>query len=89
MKPLRQTDPATAVYLSAAVRAALASGGAVHAASPDYVAGFTRAVEFVARRLGCSVEDAADLLLDRSVAEGTSLGDLAIGVIDGRVRFDV
>jgi hypothetical protein len=87
MEPLRQTDADTAVRLSAPVRAALASSPSAHGPSPDYVAGFTRAVEFVARRLGCSVEDAADLLLDRSVAEGTSLGEIAIGVVEGRIRF--
>jgi hypothetical protein len=88
MEPLRQTLPCTAVYLSAAVRDALATGPPQSSRAPDYVAGFTRAVEYVARQLECSLEDAADLMLDRSVAEGTSLGEVAIGVVEGRIRFD-
>jgi hypothetical protein len=88
MEPLRQTHPCTAVYLSAAVRDALATGPSERSGDPDYVAGFTRAVDFVARQLDCSLEDAADLMLDRSVAEGTSLGEVAIGVVEGRIRFD-
>jgi hypothetical protein len=88
MEPLRQTHPSTAVYLSAAVREALATSPSRRGGAPDYVAGFTRAVEFVARQLDCSLDDAADLMLDRSVAEGTSLGEVAIGVVEGRIRFD-
>jgi len=88
MESLRRTEASTAVQLPAALRAALLSGMSGCSAAPDYVAGFTRAVEFVARQLGCSVEDAADLMLDRSVAEGTSLGEVAIGVVEGRIRFD-
>jgi hypothetical protein len=88
MEPLRQTQPSTAVYLSAAVRDALGVAAPERSTAPDYVAGFTLAVEYVARQLGCTVEDAADLMLDRSVAEGTSLGEVAIGVVEGRIRFD-
>ena len=84
MEPLRRTEASTAVQLPAALRAGISGCSA----APDYVAGFTRAVEFVARQLGCSVEDAADLMLDRSVAEGTSLGEVAIGVVEGRIHFD-
>ena len=88
MEPLRQTQPGTAVYVSAAVRDALGAAVTERSAGPDYIAGFTRAVEFVARQLGCSVEDAADLMLDRSVSDGTSLGEVAVGVVEGRIRFD-
>ncbi len=87
MEPLRQTQLVGAVRLSAAVRDALLTGTPARCGATDYVAGFTRAVEFVARQLGCSVEDAADLMLDRSVLEGTSLGEVAIGVVEGRIHF--
>ncbi len=88
MEPLRRTHSSVAVRLPASLRAALVAGAGRLSSDPDYVAGLTRAVEFVARRHGCSAEDAVDLMLDRSVAEGTSLGEVALGVVEGRVRFD-
>ena len=92
MESLRRTEPDTAMHLPSAVRDTLwgemRSAGVEGPASRDYVALFALANRYVAAQAGCSLEDATDAMLDRSVADGCSLGDLAVGVVEGRVRFD-
>jgi hypothetical protein len=56
--------------------------------STYYLLCFHRAIDRVAAQADCSVADATDLLLHRAEAEQCSLGDLAIAILEGRVRFD-
>jgi hypothetical protein len=57
-------------------------------ASTYYLLSFERAVEQVAAQADCSVDDAIDLMLLFAETDECSLGDLAVAVLDGRVRFD-
>jgi len=56
--------------------------------SADYMIMFTRATERVAVQACCPHDAAIDLMLERADAERCSLGDLAIAIIAGTVRFD-
>jgi hypothetical protein len=49
---------------------------------------FTRAVHRVADQARCTFDEAIDLMLDRSIVERCSLGDLALSVVEGTLRFD-
>jgi len=49
---------------------------------------FTRAVERVAGQARCTPDEAIDLMMDRAIQERCSLGDLALAVVDGTLRFD-
>lgn len=83
MDQLRGIQPYAALHLPAAVRDAMRTG----TREPD-LTNFTRAVRALAQRTGCSVEDAVDLMFDRSIADGCSLGDVALAVVEGRIHFD-
>jgi hypothetical protein len=56
--------------------------------STYYLGGFARAAERVAVQARCSFDEATDLMIERADAEQCSLGDLAIAVVEGRIRFD-
>ena len=49
---------------------------------------FTRAVQCVADQARCTFDEAIDLMMDRAILERSSLGDLALGVVEGQTRFD-
>ncbi|MCU1464657.1 MAG: hypothetical protein JWM72_585 [Actinomycetia bacterium] len=53
-----------------------------------YLGGFARAAERVAVQARCSFDEATDLMIERADTERCSLGDLAIAVVEGRIRFD-
>jgi hypothetical protein len=57
--------------------------------SSYYLLRFARATTLVAAQVRCSIDDATDLMIERCDADGGSLGDLAVDVIEGRIRFDV
>jgi hypothetical protein len=52
-----------------------------------YLGGFARAAQRVAVQAHCSFDEATDLMVDRADVEQCSLGDLAIAVVEGRIRF--
>ena len=53
-----------------------------------YLGGFARAAERVAVQARCSFDEATDLMIERADDDHCSLGDLAIAVVEGRIRFD-
>ena len=61
----------------------------MHDLSDNYTLGsFARATDRVAVQARCTFDEATDLMFERAEAERCSLGDIAIAVIEGRIRFD-
>ena len=58
-----------------------------HLVSTFYLLDFERAVEHVAMQTGRSPDDASDRMIERAHVEQCTLGDLALAVVEGRVRF--
>ncbi len=83
MDSLRGIRPYVALHLPSAVR-----DGMQPATRRSVVTTFTVAVRAVADRVGCSLDDATDLMFDRSMTDGSSLGDVAVAVVEGRICFD-
>ncbi len=57
-------------------------------AAPAYVVAFDESVRQVASAFGRSFDDAVDLMLDRAAVIGCGLGDLAVGILEGRILLD-
>jgi hypothetical protein len=57
-------------------------------ASTFYLLEFERAVDCVVGQTGRSVDDVSDRTIERAHVEQCTLGDLAMAVVEGKVRFD-
>jgi hypothetical protein len=49
---------------------------------------FARATARVEAQAHCSTDHATDLMIEHCDREGCSLGELALAVVQGRIRFD-